>query len=182
MRLFVGIPLAPLVIQELSALITRLQSKTDGLRWVMPQSWHITLQFLGYASQQQYECVVERLFGLSSRLVTIQLGEPGIFDRAGIFFVRVRPASALILLQQQVSAATESCGFAGETRPYRPHVTLARRKGQRGAVGFGKLKAKIGDQPRFSSFLAQEFVLYESITRPAGSQYEIRERFPLCGR
>ena len=182
MRLFVGIPLAPPVIEELSTLTMRIQSKGNGLRWALPESWHITLQFLGNSTLQQFECVVERLRDLNLRPVAIQPEKLGFFDRAGIFFVGVRPAPALILLQQQVSAATNPCGFAAETRPYHPHITLARRKGKSGAEDFHKVKARIGDHPRFSSFLAPEFVLYESITRPAASQYEIRERFPLHGQ
>jgi 2'-5' RNA ligase len=45
MRLFVGIPLAAQVIEELSAISIQLQSKRDALRWYGPESWHITLQF-----------------------------------------------------------------------------------------------------------------------------------------
>lgn len=181
MRLFVGIPLAAPIIDELSTLTTRLQSNADGLRWTTPESWHITLQFLGNTSQQQYECVVERLRGLRSRPVAIPLQEPGFLDRAGIFFIGVRPVSALLLLQQQVAAATDSCGFAPEHRSYHPHITLARRKGKSGAGGLHTLRARLHRPPSFTSFIAEEFVLYESIARAAGSEYVVRQQFPLRG-
>jgi hypothetical protein len=39
------------------------------------------------------------------------------------------------------------------------------------------LKKKIRHQPKFERFVAEEFLLYESFTRPTGSQYETREKF-----
>jgi 2'-5' RNA ligase len=178
MRLFVGIPLAAAVIEELSAISLRLQSKEDGLRWSAPESWHITLQFLG--NTPEYDCIVERLRELRSPPVPIRLEGLGFFERAGIFFAGVGLTSELQLLQQRVTAATGLCGFIPETRPYHPHITLARSKGK-GAHRLRELKGRIHREPSFSSFVAEEFVLYESLARPTGSQYEIRERFRLGG-
>lgn len=176
MRLFVGIPLAAAVIEELSATSLRLQSKEDGLRWSAPESWHITLQFLG--NTPEYDCIVERLRELRSPPVPIQLEGLGFFERAGIFFAGVGLTPELQVLQQRVTAATGLCGFIPETRPYHPHITLARSKGK-AAHRLRELKRRIHREPTFSSFVAEEFVLYESLTRPTGSQYEIHERFRL---
>lgn len=157
----------------------RHRVEKDGLRWSMPESWHITLQFLGSTSDTQYECVVARLRELHSAPLPIELDVLGFFDRAGIFFAGVTLTSELLALQQQVTAATIPCGFILEDRPYRPHITLARSKGRRNAVGLEALKTKIRHQPKFSRFVAEEFLLYESFTRPTGSQYETRGRFRL---
>ena len=46
MRLFIGIPLPPIVIDELTQLTARLRSKEDNFRWPAPETWHVTLQFL----------------------------------------------------------------------------------------------------------------------------------------
>jgi RNA 2',3'-cyclic 3'-phosphodiesterase len=178
MRLFVGIPLAAAVIEELSAISLRLQSKEDGLRWSAPESWHITLQFLG--NTPQYECIVERLRELRSPPVPIQLEGLGFFERAGIFFAGVGLSPELQGLQQRVTAATGLCGFIPETRPYHPHITLARSKGK-GAHRLRELKGRIHREPRFTGFVAEEFVLYESVAGPKGSRYEIREQFLLGG-
>ena len=181
MRLFAGIPLAASVIDELSAISVRLQSNGDGLRWSTPESWHITLQFLGNTSQEQYECIVARLRGLSLPPVSIQLAAMGFFDHAGIFFASVTPAPGLLSLQQRVTATTGVCGFVPETRPYHPHITLARSKGKGGAQGLRTLKTKIHHQPSFTRFAAEVFLLYESFAGPTGSRYEIRESFRLDG-
>jgi 2'-5' RNA ligase len=176
MRLFVGIPLASTVLEELSAVSLQLQSKGDDLRWTTSESWHITLQFLGNTAE--YECIVARLRELRAAPVAIQMEGLDFFERAGVFFAGVALTEELTALQQQVTSATAGCGFVPETRPYHPHITLARAR-SKGARTMRDLKARIRREPKFSGFFAEEFVLYESHLRSTGSQYEIRERFPL---
>lgn len=180
MRLFIGIPLAEQTVNELSAISLRYRSADDGLRWSLPQSWHVTLQFLGSVSEQQYACVIPQLRALNHRAVAIEIGSTDFFERAGIFFAQVRPTPELLSLQQQVTSATAHCGFSAESRPYHPHITLARAKGSRDSIGLRKLKATIRRQPTFSGFISQEFLLYESHLASSGSQYEVRARFPLA--
>jgi RNA 2',3'-cyclic 3'-phosphodiesterase len=176
MRLFVGIPLAAEVIEELSAVSMRLQTSADGLRWSASESWHITLQFLGNTAE--YECIVARLRELRSPPLPVQLEDLGFFERAGVFFAGVRLTPELAALQQHVTAATGLCGFVPETRPYHPHITLARSK-SKGIAALRALKGKIHREPRFSGFVAGEFVLYESVPGAKGSHYDVRERFQL---
>ena len=180
MRLFVGIPLVAAVIEQLEKVSMRHRVAGDGLRWSTPESWHITLQFLGSTGETQYECIVARLRELRAAPVSIELDELSFFDRAGIFFAGVSLTPALLALQQQVTAATIPCGFTSEDRPYHPHITLARSKGRRNAIGLEDLKAKIRHQTKFGHFVADEFFLYESFTRSEGSRYEVRERFQFA--
>src|ERR1700730_7523342 len=102
MRLFVGIPLTAAVIEELSATSMRLQSNADGLRWSAPESWHITLQFLG--NTPQYECIVSRLHDLRSPAFPIQLEGLGFFERAGVFFAGVKLTHEIEPMQRRVAA------------------------------------------------------------------------------
>ncbi len=178
MRLFVAIPLAASAIGELSATAARLRSGEDGLRWTAPESWHITLQFLGNAGPEQSKCLVAQLHKLHLPPVPIRLEELGCFDRTGVVFAGVRVSPELLLLQQRVTAATAPCGFVSESRPFHPHITLARGKGK----DLSQLKAKMGRSPTFTGSAAVEFRLYESFLGPTGSRYEIRERFSLDGR
>ena len=182
MRLFVGIPLPDASIAELTAVVRRFRSDDVGLRWPEPESWHVTLQFLGNTGQEQCTCVVERLRQLHLPAVPIELGELGTFERAGVFIVTVRPTYGLVLLQKQVTAATRPCGFDPESRPYLPHITLARSKGNRRGQELRALQAKLQRPHTFTRFAAEEFVLYESFLGPGGSRYEIRQRFSLDGR
>jgi 2'-5' RNA ligase len=204
MRLFVGLPLASEVLNELSEVVARLRSPQDGLRWTTPESWHITLQFLGNTDQQHCDCVLARLGEIHAGQFEVRLGELGFFDRVGVFFVDVVPSADLVELARRLTEATANCGFAAETRPYHPHITLARAKGEKkgrqmhalqervrrdhdNAIPTLRDKAAQGWSPRgplkgrgsFSGFLAREFLLYESHTRPEGAEYEVRGRFEL---
>lgn len=186
MRLFVAIPLAASVTEQLQSLRARLERPEDGLRWSVPESWHITLQFLGNTSreandsQTQYECLVNRLCTIDAPPFQIQIEGVSSFDRVGVFFAGVPLTSELTHLQEEVTNASKPCGFSPEDRPYRPHITLARNKGQ--SDGIRRLKPRLNETPRFPAFTAHEFLLYESILGPSGSRYEVRQRFPLVQR
>ena len=181
MRLFVGIPLADAVVRELAALVLRLRPAAGDLRWAAPESWHITLQFLGNASEEQCQCLAMQLATVRTGPVPITLGELGCFDRAGVFFADIVVTRELANLQQHVIAATSRCGFVAETRPFHPHITLARAKGQGRGAELRGLKGKILSRPSFTRFTAHEFLLYESHPGARDARYEIRGRFPIAG-
>lgn len=179
MRLFIAIPLAKSLVAELAALCSRLRSKEDSLRWSAPESWHITLQFLGSSSPQQFDCLTTQLARVRSVPLPLRLDGLGIFDRAGVFLAKVELTPELTALQERVTAATAHCGFVPEDRPYQPHITLARSKGDRGKQQLKALKTSAMAKPAFSSFTAREFLLYESHLGPGGSKYEVRQRFQI---
>jgi 2'-5' RNA ligase len=179
MRLFIGIPLAPQVVDALERLSRSLRSADDNLRWSSPETWHITLQFLGETSVEKYGCVAQHLGAITSPAVPVWLHGTGFFDRAGVFFAGVNVSPELRRLEQLVAAATAQCGIAAEDRPYHPHVTLARSKGVQKLSALRQLKNRVKSDLEFPSFTAQEFLLYESFLGPAGARHEIRDRFPL---
>ena len=182
MRLFIGIPLADAVVRELEAVCRRLRTHADGLRWTAPESWHITLQFLGSATPEQFAKVKVKLAEVHSPPVPLRLGGLGIFDRAGVFIATVDLSAELSDLQQRVVAAMQQCGFAPEERPYQPHITLARAKGDDGRRRLRELKARVAEKPRFTPFTAHEFLLYESHLGPGGSKYEVQGRYELASQ
>jgi RNA 2',3'-cyclic 3'-phosphodiesterase len=182
MRLFIGIPLVPEVIDALETLTQSLRSAGDGLRWTSPEAWHITLQFLGETSAEKYACVVARLGELRSPEIPVWLDGTGIFDRAGVFFAGVKVSNEMQQLEKRVVAATARCGFASENRPYHPHVTLARAKGDTRTRALRKLMSREKPKVDFPAFTATEFLLYEAFLGPGGSRYEVRERFPVGER
>jgi 2'-5' RNA ligase len=179
MRLFLAIPLAEPVLAELTRLTARLRPGAAELRWSAPESWHITMQFLGNADPAQYDCLIAKLAGFRAPPVPIQLAELGIFDRAGIFYAEVDLTPPLVALQQRIAAATALCGFEPEARPFHPHITLARVKGSNRARDLHGLQSSTRVRPGLPRFTAREFLLYESHLSPDGSTYEIRHRFPL---
>jgi 2'-5' RNA ligase len=184
MRLFVGIPLADKVRGEVADAAAQLRRGpgTDDLRWSAAEGWHITLQFLGSARSEQFDCLKTRLAEVRSEPVPVRLGALGSFDRAGVLFVDVEVRPELGALQQQVVAATSKCGFVAEERPFHPHITLARARGQKRFRGVPAPHSWRESPPKFSEFEAREILLYESFTEPAGSRYEVRARFALGER
>jgi 2'-5' RNA ligase len=196
MRLFVGIALADAVVRELKSVVARLRASGGvaggGLRWTEPDSWHITLQFLGNSTPEQYACLTSRLGEVRSAPLPVELGSLGCFDRAGVFFADVAVTPGLVALGRSVVAATSQCGFVAEARPFHPHITLARKAGAKGTRDQGNKNSRTGSHNlrdltekaggcRFTRFTAREFLLYESHLGAEGARYEVRERFPLNG-
>lgn len=181
MRLFIGIALEEDAATALEKVQQRLVSTSNDLRWSRPEDRHVTLQFLGEVGPEQAACVVEALGAVRSPLVPVRIAGVGFFPRAGVFWAGVEAVAELLALQQRVTAATRRCGFVEEPRPYRPHITLARSRGRRGAGALAGLQ-QVVDQRRIrleAECTAREFALYESIPGPEGARYEVRARFPL---
>lgn len=176
MRLFVGIPLSVETRAELDRVVGQMKSKLSGWRWSEPESWHITLQFLGATEAGQYARLIPQLRAIRSPKLPVQLGALGVFQRTGVFFVDVQVSHALVALQMKVEIATKPCGFVAESRTYHPHITLARFEGKNRAPNLPDTSTPA---PPFSGFVASEFLLYESALSPAGARYAVRGRFPL---
>jgi RNA 2',3'-cyclic 3'-phosphodiesterase len=184
MRLFIAIPLASEAVDALERLVHTLRSAGDSLRWTSPETWHITLQFLGETSLETYACLAQQLCAIQSPPVPVWLHGTGLFDRAGVFFAGVNVSPELRRLEQLVLAATASCGIAAEknteNHSWHPHVTLARAQRAGKPHALRKLKSHANSDIQFPAFTAKEFLLFESFLGPAGARHEIRDRFPLA--
>jgi 2'-5' RNA ligase len=183
MRLFVAIALTAEAAEALARVRERLAAAGDALRWTEPESWHVTLQFLGNASEEQASCVAGRLAEVRAERVPVRLEGLGFFARAGVFYAGVALTPELLALEQKVTAATRGCGFLPEERAYNPHITLARVKGRGAASALRPLQQAV-ERNRTNlaaEFVAEEFLLYESFPGPEGSRYEVRGRWPLGG-
>ena len=181
MRLFVAIPMPEETTRELGETVARIRKRpsAEELRWSPPESWHVTLQFLGNVAGEEYASLLERLRRVRASPVKIAPQKIGAFGRARILHVEVEPTPELLELEKRVSAATSQCGFTREDRPYRPHITLARRRGGSNRNGVTSTAENNGELKPFTGFTAGEFALYESFLGGA-ARYEIRERFPLA--
>jgi 2'-5' RNA ligase len=182
MRLFVAIALVPEAAAALAGVQALLSAAGPELRWSAPQSWHVTLQFLGNANDEQLACLQTQLHGVRGTSVPIQIESLDFFDRAGVFHAGVALTAELLALQQRITAATRICGLVPEDRAYHPHITLARTKGRAGASALAPLKKAL-QRTRLdlkAEFVAREFRLYESIPGMDSSRYEVRAEFPLA--
>ncbi len=181
-RLFTGIAVTPAQAPEVVECAAALASEYQGLRWSAPAGWHVTLQFYGMVTTEQEACLRQVLAQVRGSVSSLQIRGIGFFERAGVLLAQVVPNADLDALQRAVVTVSRTCGFLPEERPYRPHVTLARRRGRRDHAAW--LEAMSRTLPRYQeqpsgSVSVSEFVLYESVPGPGGSRYEVIERFLL---
>ena len=127
MRLFVALVPPADALDELAAAVDALRA-TPGLRWTRPEQWHVTLAFLAEVDDRAREALTPRLERVARRHAppTLALAGGGRFG-GRVLWTRVDgDRAALRRLADAVRAAARRCGLPVDTRPYRPHLTLAR--------------------------------------------------------
>ena len=94
-----------------------------------------------------------------------------------VFWCRIE-APGLEALAAATDRATAALGIPAETRPFSPHLTLARIKER---LNLQPLREAIAALPslEFESFEARSYFLYQSVLRPSGSVYTKLAEFPL---
>jgi 2'-5' RNA ligase len=132
MRLFVALWPPPDVITELGTALGGLRSEDGtGLRWTLPEQWHLTLAFLGEVDEGRLPELQRRLARVATRHAPLSLqftGAARFGDR--VLYTRVSgDREPLRRLAAAAAAAARRTGLPVEERPYRPHVTLARARG-----------------------------------------------------
>jgi 2'-5' RNA ligase len=139
-----------------------------GLRWSRADQWHVTLRFLG---ETDVAPVTGALEGVDVPAPRVQLG-PTV-GRFGHRILHV-PVRGLEVLAQAVAACTATLGRPPEDRPFRGHLTLARVV-KDAHVDLRRLAGVTLE----ATWDATSFCLVESRLSPAGSRYEVVERFGL---
>jgi RNA 2',3'-cyclic 3'-phosphodiesterase len=133
-RLFVAIVPPPSVTAALDARLATLRAAWPGLRWTGPESWHLTLAFLGEVRGEVLPGLSERLSRAAHRHPARDLGISGAGAFPGPARARVLWAgidgdqAALRALAASVAAGARRAGAPppDEGRRFRPHITLAR--------------------------------------------------------
>jgi len=100
-------------------------------RRTRPQDWHLTLCFVGEASETAIDLLAERTEAhLDAAGFRVALNRIGAFPRpskATVVFLGVEdPTGGLAALAGQCRAAAEDAGFDVDARPFVPHLTLSR--------------------------------------------------------
>lgn len=176
MRLFIAIPLPSSAATSLQVQTHKIAPLATQLRWLQPESWHLTLQFLGSVAPERADALVNSLGTANGIPTRIQFASLECFDRAGALVAMIRPDSELDALQRRVLALTLSLGFTPESRPFTPHVTLARWKGSLPR----STSAALHHAEFEGEFIADRFALFQSFTEPSGARYQILRSYPLA--
>jgi 2'-5' RNA ligase len=97
-------------------------------------------------------------------------------NAARVFWAGVDGGESLPHVASSIDSALEKLGFPRETKPYHPHLTLARTSSR----PLRELRQLLDDPPpQFGTMTAREFFLYQSQPQKGGSKYTKLERFAL---
>jgi 2'-5' RNA ligase len=136
-RSFIAIELPNELKLELTRLETQLKSaKQPWVKWVNPEGIHLTLKFLGNIAADMTgeitRAMEEAIQGISP--FHLEVRELGVFPnlrRVQVAWVGISgEVDKLSQLQKRIETALTPLGFAPESRPFTPHLTLARLRDQ----------------------------------------------------
>jgi 2'-5' RNA ligase len=146
-RSFVAIELP----REFKLTLTRLQERLQmgsraPAKWVDSDNIHLTLKFLGNIDAALTGRITDTLREAVRGLhpFRVEMGGPGVFPNPGrvqvVWVGLAGEVDKLIQLHRRIDAALVPLGFRPESRPFTPHLTLARvrdkaTRGQRQELG-----------------------------------------------
>jgi 2'-5' RNA ligase len=163
----------------LAALAAELRNLPDGdaVRWVRPESLHVTLRFLGNVASAGVPALVGRveaaLAGASP--CRVALGALRAFPSARqprVVVVELEPEAPLAALAARIEAGVVAAGLAPERRRFRAHLTLGRVRSRR-LPALAQRAADLG------ALDVAEVVLMKSDLGRDGSRYTPLARLPL---
>lgn len=151
-----------------------------GVRNSAPDQLHLTLHFLG---DRPIQPVVESLQSVHFRVRPFQLkiagvGSFAVQHRSTVLWAGVQTNDDLKDLHRSVGEALSRVGFQPESRPFTPHITMARcepRVPKQAVQLFLTTHAELSLPP----VQVNSFALYSSILTQAGPRYERQLLVPL---
>lgn len=177
MRLFIAIDLDDDARAAIAAEQQRLKQalrSAPSLKWVRPEQMHLTLVFIGEVDEAR------------AAQIGIAVGPPIpvppfdlVFAGAGMFPPRGRPnvlwigaadgEAQAIAVQREIASRVAACGVSLETRPFHPHLTLARWRDSRPSDRQRVLDA--ATNRAVARVRVDAATLYHSKLSPAGPTY-----------
>jgi 2'-5' RNA ligase len=179
MRLFVALEIPSDVRDNLAAFFNDMKNLPDksaqkGVRWVRPESLHVTLKFIGEVEEV-------KLAGIHKALLDMRVDGPsdvhlrglGFFPdqrRPAVLWTAVESTESLPALTREIDRTLATQDIAKENRVFVPHLTLARFSppGIHPNLLATVQKNILRD---FGSFEAREFLLIESTLKSSGAEY-----------
>jgi len=164
-------------MRQAMAQATRKAVRESGGRPVPPSNLHVTLAFLGATPERR----LPQLGEIARAAAREHAGEPLelSFDHLehwrAAHLLCASPAAAsepTAALAGRLHARLAASGFATDLKPFRPHVTVARKVVRPGPA----------DEMHPVLWRFTELALIESRTLPEGALYSVVESYGLCSR
>jgi 2'-5' RNA ligase len=175
-RAFLAVPSDPLWVDSARGLVERVQKNLPRASWTRPESWHLTLLFLGEVHPDFVPGFWEALESAAFETVPgeIQAGPAVLFPEnrpPRVLGVGFAPSAAVESLTGLAGAAKEAAGRLGvktEARPFHPHVTFARVRELWREAAMEEYRREV-EAWRFPVWHARSCVLFESRLEPQGA-------------
>jgi 2'-5' RNA ligase len=152
----------------------------DAVRWVRPESLHVTLRFLGDVEPGRAEALAAQVREQVAALAPFELRLAGLGSlppnrRPRVLVLELEPQEPLAALALAVERGVVAAGCAPERRAYRGHLTLGRVRERGAPPSLEGLPVPPAD------FAVGEAVLFASQPQPGGSVYTPLARAALRG-
>ena len=174
-RSFIAIKLP----DELKRGLTQLQAQLKlgnqpSVKWVDPNSIHLTLKFLGNVPVDRIDNITGAMEKAAQGISPfhLEVKDLGVFPnlrRVQVVWVGISgQVERLSQLQQRIESNLAPLGFAPESRPFTPHLTLARVRDQASPderQRFGQLIANARFEAAFTLEVASISLMRSQLTR-----------------
>lgn len=190
-RCFIAVDLGAPVKRQLAEIQRRLKASTPpgSVRWVSPESVHLTLKFLGNVPAGRIQEIASALRRASQPAApfSFRVAGAGCFpnlSRPRVVWIGVEDAGgALRSLQKAVEKALGPLGFPPEGRPFTPHLTLGRTQRSASTADARAIGQAVSalDVGTLGEVEVREIILMRSDLSPAGARYTPLEHIRLSG-
>jgi 2'-5' RNA ligase len=175
-RLFTGIEIPPAVGDALSLL----RGGLPGARWLEPDSYHVTLRFIGDIDERTADEVAGQLSRVRRASFAVAFEGLDSFGtrKPHAIVARATFPAALGELQAEHERIMQRIGLPPEPRKFTPHVTLARLRGTsiREVAEYLSLRGGFTT----AAFPVNRFVLFSSRDQTGGGPYLVEDAYPLA--
>jgi 2'-5' RNA ligase len=189
-RLFVAVPVAEDVRNAVGDLMETvagapITERAFGQpRWVRVDGLHLTLRFLGATPDDRQPALADVLARVATEAAPfpVSLSGGGSFPDAihpRVLWIGIVDGQARLSdLALRLSGQLASLGWPPDSRPFTPHLTLARTDGVPGADERARRLVEVARDVRLS-WQADRLVLYKSILGRGPTRYEVVSEAPL---
>ncbi len=188
LRAFIAFRLPDPVVRFIRDLQADLKNRPElRLKWVRPESVHLTLKFLGNIRPDAVDAIAGAMADTAVLWTPLSLSARGLGafptpKKARVVWIGLTgDTHPLIELQKDLDGRLEAIGFPRETRSFKAHLTMGRAKGK---VDPQSLVEAItaGAESASPAFPADRLILFKSDLRPDGAVYTPLREAPLTGR
>jgi 2'-5' RNA ligase len=186
-RVFFAVELPAALKSRVGEHVRRLSESFPHVRaaWEKPEKMHITLKFIGEIEVSRVEVLSRAARCAASTVEPFELtiAKPGAFPPQGsprVLWLGVEDKSGQFSkLQRSLEDEAAQAGFARESRPFKPHITVARIRSPNGARSLAAAHLEALFEPQ--AFNVSELVMMRSELGRGGSRYEVVSCRPLSG-